>query len=186
MTERDVLGDLHVLGDLPTEFRGCQWDAGWEYDAPAVVYYPGRYRRYDYGSNPECIDDMVAWICDAIIDGPAPTDGGLAEECKDHGLGPRFDRRRNAWHVVIRVRWFWNEYGSLEFERISRRETWGPPSRGKKSTPALPIDKPNEHVEAPTNILQKESVDYSKSMNRDAGKSESKPNPIGDSDHDET
>lgn len=35
-----------LVGHLPTEFRGCQWNDGWEFDAPAVIYYPRQYGRW--------------------------------------------------------------------------------------------------------------------------------------------
>ena len=117
MTKRDV------LGDLPTEFRGCQWDAGWEFGGPAVVYYPGRYRLLA-GSEFVTVDSLINRICARIARGHPAHDGCLSL-CE---YGPRFDRRRRATHVVIRVRWYQDERTPLWFEQISRRETWGPPN----------------------------------------------------------
>jgi len=81
-----------LVGHLPTEFRGCQWNDGLEFDAPCVVYYPRRFRRYGYGGNTGAIDDMVDEICYALACENKPTDGGLAQECAWRGWGPRFDR----------------------------------------------------------------------------------------------
>ena len=112
-----------LVGNLPTEFRGCQWNDGWEFDAPCVVYYPRRFRRYGYGGNTGAIDDMVDEICYALACENKPTDGGLAQECAWRGWGPRFDRRRDARHVVYRVRW-WVESGVVKWEVTKRRETY--------------------------------------------------------------
>jgi hypothetical protein len=37
------------LAKLPTQFRGCIWDAGWEFDAPCVIYSP--VQIYSHGGN---------------------------------------------------------------------------------------------------------------------------------------
>jgi len=116
-----------LVGHLPTEFRGCQWNDGLDFDAPCVVYYPRRFRRYGYGGNTGAIDDMVDEICYALACENKPTDGGLAQECAWRGWGPRFDRRRDARHVVYRVRW-WVESGVVKWEVTKRRETYGMPN----------------------------------------------------------
>ena len=116
-----------LVGHLPTEFRGCQWNDGWEFDAPCVVYYPRRFRRYGYGGNTGAIDDLVDEICYALACENKPTDGGLEQECAWRGWGPRFDRRRDARHVVYRVRW-WVESGVVHWEVTKRCETYGVPN----------------------------------------------------------
>jgi hypothetical protein len=109
-----VSDELRIC-DLPSEFRGCQWDDGWEFDAPAVIYFPRKYRRYGYGGNTGAIDYLVEEICMDLANGRKPCDGGLALECGWRGWGARFDRRRDAWHVVYRVRWFLED-GEVQWE----------------------------------------------------------------------
>ena len=123
---RDVA--LHdVVGHLPTEFRGCQWNDGWEFDAPCVVYYPRKYLRYGYGGNTGAIHDLVEDICMDIAAGNEMHDGGLADEIAWRGWGKRFERRREAWHVVYRVRWFLDN-GGLAWEITEQVETYGLPN----------------------------------------------------------
>ena len=119
-----------LVGHLPTEFRGCQWNDGWEYDAPAVIYYPRQFRRYGFGGNTEAIDELVDEICMDLATEQKPCDGGLAQECGWRGWGPRFDRRRDARHVVYRVRW-WVESGVVQWEVTKRTETYGLPNAGR-------------------------------------------------------
>ena len=116
-----------LVGHLPTEFRGCQWYDKWEFDAPAVIYYPRQYRRYGYGGNTGAIDDLVDEICMDLATEQKPCDGGLAQECGWRGWGARFDRRRDARHVVYRVRWF-VEDGEVQWEVTKRTETYGMPN----------------------------------------------------------
>ena len=116
------------LDSLPTEFRACQWDDHWEFDAPHAVYYPAKYRRVGYGNNTFCIDHDVEDICERIAMGEPPKDGGLEHECAWRGWSKRFGRRRNAWHVVYTVRWF-IEDGELAWEITDRREYDGLPPR---------------------------------------------------------
>lgn len=117
--------------NFPTEFRGCQWNDHWEFDAPAAIYYPRKYMRVGQGGNTGCIDEMVEGICFDIGDGNPHNDGGLDRECEWRGWSKRgFARRRAARHVVIKVRWehdgkYWNA------AVISREETYGLPARGQ-------------------------------------------------------
>jgi len=120
---------VNPIVGLPTEFRGCQWDDGWEFDAPAAIYYPAKYRRVGYGNNTSCIDSMVDDICYALAVGDPVHDGGMDHECKWRGWSKRFGRRKNAWHVVIRVRWFLEDE-ALAWEIVGRREYDGPPNAG--------------------------------------------------------
>ena len=116
------------VGHLPTEFRGCQWNDGWEFDAPCVVYYPSRFRRYGYGGNTGAIDELVEDICMDLATEQKPCDGGLVQECEWRGWGPRFNRRRDARHVVYRVRWY-VEDGEVQWEVTKRTETYGLPNK---------------------------------------------------------
>lgn len=118
------LGEQAGFPALPSEFRGCMWDDGWEFDAPCVVYYPARYARVGFGGNSFAIDSLVENICVDIMDGRPHDDGGIDSECEWRGWGRRgFGRRKRAWHVVIKV--WWMDDGWPEI--ISRTETFGPP-----------------------------------------------------------
>lgn len=115
-------------------FRGCQWDDGWEYDAPCAVYAP--IRRYGYGGNSCSIDDLVDSICGDLAEGKdVPRDWTPADfkEFEWRGWSPSgFSRRRRAVHVEIVSQflqepldgeWYWNV--------ASRREQEGPFSAAK-------------------------------------------------------
>ena len=118
---------------LPTEFRGCAWDDGWEFDGPCVVYYPRRYMRFGIGGNNGTIDSIVEDICFDLGEGKTPHDGGLAKECGWRGYSMRgFARRKNAEHVVVRVKWVLDETGRPWAEVIERTWTMGPPERRAK------------------------------------------------------
>ncbi|HPO17314.1 MAG TPA: hypothetical protein PLI09_28030 [Candidatus Hydrogenedentes bacterium] len=123
------------IATLPTEFRGCQWNENWEFDAPAVVYYPRNFRRYGYGGNTGVIDELVDEICEALATGEKPGDGGLKAECQWRGWGLRFEKRRNARHVVLHVRWY-EEGGELRWEVTKRTETYGLPNPAPCANPA--------------------------------------------------
>lgn len=113
------------MSERPTEFRGCIWDDGWEFDAPCVVYYPSPYARFGIGNNNSRIDRLVEDICYDIARGRPHTDEGLGGECAWRGWGRRgFARRKTAEHVVIKVRW--DDDGWAEI--ISRDVTIGPPA----------------------------------------------------------
>ena len=122
------MSDESRICDLPSEFRGVQWNDGWEFDAPAVIYFPRKCRRYGYGGNTGAIDDLVEGICIDLVIENEPFDGGLAHECGWRGWGPRFDRRRDARHVVYRVRW-WMESGVVRWKVTKRTEAYGLPKK---------------------------------------------------------
>jgi len=112
----------------PTEFRGCMWNDGWEFDAPCVIYYPWRCRRYGYGGNNGVLDSLVEDICYDLGSGLPLSDGGLADECGWRKWSLRgFRARRRAEHVVFSVEWEQDETGSWWGEIADRRETMGPP-----------------------------------------------------------
>ena len=109
----------------PTEFRGCIFDDGWEFEAPCVVYYPRKYRRYTHGNNSMTIDNMVEEIACDIMDGRPHQDGDIEREMEWRGWGARFDRRKSAEHVVIKGHW--SDDGWFEIDSVDRY--WGPPSK---------------------------------------------------------
>ena len=111
---------------LPTEFRGCMWDDGWEFDAPCAIYLPWRYRRYGEGGNNSVLDSLVEDVCYDIGAGIPPSDGGLASECNWRGWSLRgLSRRRRAEHVVFAVEWALDETGWPWAEIVERTETLG-------------------------------------------------------------
>lgn len=118
------------LSKLPTEFRGCQWNDGWEFDAPCVVYYPPKFVRSGAGGNTGEIDSMVEDICMDLALGFEHNDGRIDSECKWRGWSRRgFARRKQARHVVIKVRWSPGKEGDgPDWEILSRTETYGPPA----------------------------------------------------------
>ena len=110
-------GEMSIdITKLPTVFKGCMWNEHWEFDAPAVVYCPSKYRRYGYGGNDGAIDELVEDICSDLADGQALNDGGLVKECEWRGWGINgFARRRNATHITYAVRW-WEDADGVQFE----------------------------------------------------------------------
>lgn len=110
---------------FPTEFRGCQWDDGWEFEAPCVVYFPSKYAAFKSDGNTGGIDCLVEDICMNLSLGREHNDGGLADECEWRGWGKRFDRRRDARHVVIKGRWGLSKEGEPEWHQDSRTENYG-------------------------------------------------------------
>lgn len=118
----------------PTIVRGCMFDAGWEFDAPCVIYYP--WLQFGFGGNTGHLHDMVENICiDLSIAAEraseaskfAPKYGDmlteLARECEWRGWSINgFSKRKNAWHVEFTVTWN-KDYTKFE---ITNREQWGP------------------------------------------------------------
>ena len=135
---------------LPTEFRGCLWDDGWEFDAPCVIYYPRKLMRYAHGGNTGTLDDMVQDITYNLGEGLPPNDGGLDEDCKWRGWSKDgMRRRRNAWHVVFKGKWVMTEEGP-EWQQTSRTETHGCPPNIKAEPPPVSggeaqKEHPNDH-----------------------------------------
>lgn len=115
------------ISTLPTEFRGCQWNDHWEFEAPCVVYFPARFAAFTSAGNTGGIDSIVDDICTNLSLGWEHNDGGLATECKWRGWGKRFDRRRDARHVVITGHWVNDSQGNPDWHEDSRTETYGPP-----------------------------------------------------------
>lgn len=125
------------LSALPTEFRGCTWNDGWEFECPAVIYYPPHLMAFESVGSHGNIDPLVEDICTNLALGWPHNDGGLADEAKWRGWSLKgFARRRDATHVVIKVRW---EPGTKDdagpiWTEVSRVPTKGPPP--KRSTPS--------------------------------------------------
>lgn len=113
----------------PTEFRGCTWDDGWEFDAPCVLYSP--IKRYGIGNNSGYLENMVEDYCIDLALGDTPRRGLTASEKKEfawRGWSERGMRhRKRAWHRVITVRWYRDSYGELCFEPKTVYEGYGPP-----------------------------------------------------------
>ena len=94
------------VAKLPTEFRGCWWDDGWNFDGPGVVYYPRNLMRFGDGGNYGCVEGMIEDITNDLIDRREFDDCGLRRECKWRGWSLRgFAKRKQATHVVVRITW---------------------------------------------------------------------------------
>ena len=112
---------------FPTEFRGVQWNDGWEFDAPCVIYYPPPFMCFGIGGNTGHLDSMVEDICMNLSLKWDHNDGGLDRECEWRGWSKRgFARRRDARHVVFKVKWQEGPDGP-EWTVVDRKETYGLP-----------------------------------------------------------
>lgn len=128
---------VKAIGDAtqrPTEFRGCMWNDGWEFDAPCVVYYPRKYACAGYGGNSGAIVQLVEDICFSIEEGEPHHDGGIDKECEWRGWGRHgFARRKRATHVIVKVRW--SDDGESEIVEITKTD--GPPPKDKPKQETL-------------------------------------------------
>ena len=116
MTEQEK---LEYIKTLPTEFSGCAWNDGWEFEMPIVIYSPKKYMRFASGGSAGEIESVVEDICMDLACELPLNDGGLKEECKwRHWSVNRFAKRKNAEHRTIKVKWF-IEDGEIEFEFVS-------------------------------------------------------------------
>jgi hypothetical protein len=102
-------------------FRGCAWDAHWEFDCPTVLYSP--VRRYRIGSSAD-IETMVEDVCFDLASGGAVERGFHESDLKEfawRGWSPNgFRHRRNAIHFAVTVRFTEpdDEYDELNFEIV--------------------------------------------------------------------
>lgn len=113
--------------ELPTIFRGCFWDAHWEFDAPCVIYFP--VCRYGFGGNSYTFDRLVENVCiDLAIQGEVHSGWSSSELNEFDWRGwshADFPKLPEAWHLKTHVRWF--EYDDqVRFEMFDRKEQWGP------------------------------------------------------------
>jgi hypothetical protein len=107
-------------------FRGCMWDAHWEFDAPCVVYSP--VKRYGFGGNSGEIDHMVDSVCCDIALGKLTWSGWHESDVREFKWRGwwrwGFRWRRRAWHVVIVVE-FYRSGDGLLWRVVSRKERYG-------------------------------------------------------------
>lgn len=135
---------------FPTEFRGVQWNDGWEFDAPCVIYYPPPFMCFGIGGNTGHLDSMVEDICMNLSLKWDHNDGGLDRECEWRGWSKRgFARRRDARHVVFKVKWQEGPDGP-EWTVVDRKETYGLPKLNNKVRDARAESGASPSVEAPT------------------------------------
>jgi len=90
-------------GDILT-FKACTWDAGWEFDAPCIVYEPLKYYCFEH---PEA---AIESLCDDLCIGEVARESwhpdGL-REFKWRGWNPNgFARRKNARHVTLTAEFY--------------------------------------------------------------------------------
>ena len=90
-------------GDV-IEFRGCTFDADWEFDKPAILYYP--VQKYGFNS----IEHLVENVCiDLLVYGYTEDKFGQSdlEEFQWRGWNPKgFAKRKNAVHKVVKVEFY--------------------------------------------------------------------------------
>ena len=94
-----------VLGKV-YQFKGCVWNAHWEFDCPAVIYSPVCVYRDNCGSiDEQTIKDMIEDVCVDICWSalkPVYTKFSILDWRGRSVKG--FARRRNAIHCVVPVR----------------------------------------------------------------------------------
>lgn len=108
-------------GDIVT-FRGCVWSAGWEFDAPLVIYEPVKRFSDDGSISPLSVLAAVENICiDLACDGEV-RDGWSPGDLKEfswRGWKPAgFKHRKSACHAEITVK-FHDDDDGLAFEVIA-------------------------------------------------------------------
>lgn len=118
---------LKVTAPCTIEFCGCMWDEGWHYDAPAVLYSP--FKRYtpNAGNSFAIIELAERIACDIVCEIPFIR-GWHQSDLKEFAWRGwdrhNFARRKNAWHMQVRIG-FYNRDGELHFRVISARERFG-------------------------------------------------------------
>lgn len=124
-----------TIANLPTQFRGCCWDAGWEFDAPCVIYSP--VQIYGIGGNAGelrgmvesyCIDMCIALDMGKPFPAGKLSDSDLKEFAWRGWSMRNMQRRKLAHHLLFTVRWF-KEGGETVFDIAETSRTWGPPKR---------------------------------------------------------
>ncbi len=107
------------VNKLPTKFRGCHFDDGWEFDGPTVIYYPWKYRAYspdhsNSGGIETLLECMLIDIC--LENDISGYQKGLDNEIKWRRWGKRFDKREKACHLEIIVKWYSDKDGELSYD----------------------------------------------------------------------
>lgn len=102
-------------------FRGCSFNANWEYDCPCILYSPVRRYRISGSSG---IEEMIEDVCYDLADGKAIKRGFADSDLKEFAwrgwAANGFRRRKNAIHYRVTVR-FTNPddgYDELNFEIV--------------------------------------------------------------------
>lgn len=114
--------------ELPTVIRGCWWDDGWEFDGPAVIYYP--FFKYSDGGNAGEVYQMLEDVCIDLsytdVDFNEMRED-LKSECEWRKWSLYgFKHRKNATHCEYGLRWFYDDENELQFEVVSEKEQEGP------------------------------------------------------------
>lgn len=115
-------------------FRGCSFDAHWEYDCPCIIYSP--VRRYEIKGS-SGIDGMIEDICFDLAD-RIPIDRGFnrsdLEEFKWRGWSPSgFRKRKNAAHYMVKVKFKKPEIGYYELDFEIVKSVTLRPHRGRQT-----------------------------------------------------
>ncbi len=111
------------------EFRGCFFDDGWEFDAPAILYRGAKVNGF--GGNAGELENMIErLLIDACIGcGYLPKQFSECDlkEFKWRGWDANgFARRKNATHFRLVVEIIRDEDGELSWDEIERKEQQGP------------------------------------------------------------
>lgn len=110
-------------GDILT-FRGCVWNAGWEFDAPLVIYEPVR-RLCDSTSISQVsvadkIEDICIDLCTLLKGVKEDWSASDLKEFKWRGWSAAgFKRRKNACHAEVTVKFRSDGEDELTFDVIA-------------------------------------------------------------------
>ncbi|HDY88097.1 MAG TPA: hypothetical protein ENH82_08300 [bacterium] len=104
---------------LPTKFKGCYFNDGWEFDAPTIIYFPWKYRAFspDYsnsGGIENLLECMLIDIC--LEDDITEYQKELDNEMEWRHWGKRFDKRKMAHHLEITVKWYFDKNNELAYD----------------------------------------------------------------------
>lgn len=108
--------------------RGCNWSAGWEFDAPWIIYEP--VQRYGFTGSlgaeamQEPFEDLVVDLCVEPEGVERKFSASSQKEFAIRGWNSRrFPYRRSAFHAEQKVRFYVDEKtGELEAETGPIRE----------------------------------------------------------------
>lgn len=100
-------------------FKGCCWDAKWDYDFPTALYSP--VKRYGLSSqlHEKAFRNLVITLCDTLVDEEQVRNGFTTRETKvfeHHRWTFDLKRKKSAIHGEIRVRFFFNQAGGKDYE----------------------------------------------------------------------
>lgn len=108
------------------QFKGCCWDAHWQFDAPLIIYSP--IKRYSFSGSIckeaiyDAVEDIGIDLCgyENVANGFSDWD---LKEFKWRGWSLRgFSRRKNAIHATYLMKLQYDEDGERSFEIVEHSE----------------------------------------------------------------